>query len=48
MDVGTQRAITELISDIPLEWNDDDDGAWLRTVFAVLMTMTSPDYLVQR
>ncbi len=47
LEADTQLAIRNLISDIPLEWGDGE-GAWLRTVFAVLMTMTSPDYLVQR
>lgn len=52
LEDGTTTAIVDLISDIPLEQQDTDsdgaDGRNLRVYFAVIMTMTAPEYLVQQ
>lgn len=52
LEERTLENIVALISDIPLERQDfqeeGDDGRHLRVYFAVLMTMTAPEYLVMQ
>ncbi|MEM1403124.1 MAG: DUF1800 family protein [Pseudomonadota bacterium] len=45
---ATEAAIAEVITNIPMDDNEDFDGAFLRVGLAILMTMTAPEYLVQR
>lgn len=50
MTSETRTVIIDTISNIPLsfDFDPDYDGALQRVYIAVLMTMTSPDFLVQR
>lgn len=49
MSAETRTGIINALNDIPLSNNDPNyDGAAFRVATAVTMTMTSPDYLVQR
>ncbi|GAB5415831.1 MAG: DUF1800 domain-containing protein [Congregibacter sp.] len=52
LEDATQQNIVDLLNEIPLERQDfqseGDDGRHLRVYFAVLMTMTAPEYLVQQ
>ncbi len=52
LEDGTRDNMVSLLDEIPLERQDwqaeGDDGRDLRVYFAVLMTMTAPEYLVQQ
>ena len=49
MSAETRQGIIDAISLIPLDTGDPNlDGSLLRVRLAVLMTLTSPDYIVQR
>lgn len=52
LEETTRSNIVDLVNDIPLERQEfqaeGDDGRHLRVYFAVLMTMTAPEYLVQQ
>lgn len=47
LEDGTRAAIADFIADIPMTLREPS-GPLLRVAFAVLMTLTAPEYLVQR
>lgn len=50
LGADSTEAIVDLISDVAIDEDgeEENEGRLLRTYFAVMMTMTAPEYLVQR